>query len=484
MISKKNKSPRNHNPTASWAAREYRKWRQAVKKRKKTDAIYNEWLTQVDTLHHQPTLDWDAPILRKLQSDLNRIYDLRDALYSDSPKRFSFHRLVNKVLRWALRPYLSRQHDILSLMVHILNEMIDFLDTSTRRLHDYTETQIRYFQQFTPWLDRRLEEVQNQQNHNVTYNFGFVIHELQKNLLELELQTHEEIRADLQSLVQAIEQFERRYYPHIRPEPYRIEPKGIIPESMVTPPGFNADSDTYRDTLPSPLQPISQDFRYIVFEEIFRGSSAWLEKKFRDYIPIFEASPEPILDLGCGRGEFLKLMGELGKEAYGLEINSVEVQRLKAQGFRVIQEDILEHLEHLHPAAVGGVFCSQVIEHLPPDKVFRLLERLYVVMKPNAPFIFETVNPLSVYGFHHLYHIDPTHIFPVHPQTLVFFLRYIGFKGVEVRYISPLTDDVKLPAVPENIKSTPYGSYLDNVVKRLNTLLFSPLEYFVRGERP
>src|SRR5262249_28121934 len=53
--------------------------------------------------------------------------------------------------------------------------------------------------------------------------------------------------------------------------------------------------------------PMSESFRYYAFEEIFRGSSSWLKDKIKDYGPLFQGAPEPILDIGCGRGEFLEL---------------------------------------------------------------------------------------------------------------------------------------------------------------------------------
>jgi len=229
--------------------------------------------------------------------------------------------------------------------------------------------------------------------------------------------------------------------------------------------------------------PKTHDFRYVAFEEIFRGSSEWVTERLRKYAPYFVTAPEPILDIGCGRGEFLNMMKEIKKDAYGIEMNQYEVETLASKGFKVLAEPITAHLSKLEGDSVGSVFCAQGLEHLSPDAVYEMLSRLAVVMKSGACVLIETINPLSVFAYHHLYFKDPTHIFPVHPQTLSFFLRYAGFKNVEVHPITPVPEHEKLPP-PDSADTIESQRYLNFVAQRLNDLLYSNLEYYAVGYKP
>jgi O-antigen chain-terminating methyltransferase len=160
------------------------------------------------------------------------------------------------------------------------------------------------------------------------------------------------------------------------------------------------------------------------------------------------------------------------------------VDKLNATGLRATQGDIQLHLKQLENASIGGVFCAQVVEHLAPDSVYNMLAELHRVMKPTAPLVIETVNPLSVFAYHHLFFKDPTHVFPVHPDTLVFMLRYTGFQEVQAHLITPVPEQQKLPE-PKREDFAPEGyEYLKMITARLNQLLYDSLEYYVAAARP
>jgi hypothetical protein len=93
------------------------------------------------------------------------------------------------------------------------------------------------------------------------------------------------------------------------------------------------------------------------------------------------------------------------------------------------------------------------------------------------------VNPLSVFGYHHLFFKDPTHVFPVHPETLVFLLRYSGFQNVQAHRITPVSQQHKLPEPRKEEFSPAAYEYLKAVTSRLNDLLYDSLEFYVVGHR-
>ena len=105
-----------------------------------------------------------------------------------------------------------------------------------------------------------------------------------------------------------------------------------------------------------------------------------------------------------------------------------------------------------------------------------------IVMKQGSCVVIETINPLSVFAFHHLFFKDPSHIFPVHPQTLAFLMRYAGFKNVGIHPITPVPESEKLPK-PSSLPNPETEGYLTYIVEKLNDLLYSNLEYYVVGHK-
>jgi 2-polyprenyl-3-methyl-5-hydroxy-6-metoxy-1,4-benzoquinol methylase len=307
------------------------------------------------------------------------------------------------------------------------------------QLNNLLSLQIQYFQQITPWMDAKIQEVRSEENHNVTYHVGNLISQI--NELQMQLAS--------------------------------VERQVKLGAATVTPrPAVEG---------PTPLQGSEKDFRYHAFEQIFRQPSGGLKETLRRYLPYFTGAPEPILDLGCGRGEFLQLMQESGKDSYGVDFNQYEVERLTAAGLKATAGDIQEHLVQLSNESTGGVFCAQVIEHLHPDSVYTILSELHRVMKADAPLVIETVNPLSVFAYHHLFFKDPTHVFPVHPDTLIFMLRYTGFRDVQAHLITPVPAQQKLPEPKKEDFSPAAYQYVKTLTGKLNQLLYDSMEYYVVG---
>ena len=304
-------------------------------------------------------------------------------------------------------------------------------------LSELLSLQIQYFQQITPWIDAKIQELRSEEHHNVTYHVGDLItklNELQMQMASLERQL-------------------------------RIGTQPLREEAVTATPQYSAQSE--------------KDFRYSTFEQIFRQPSAALKESLRRYIAIFTSGPEPVVDLGCGRGEFLELMRQAGKEAYGVDFNSHEVQRLNETGLKAVASDFQQHLQQLESESIGGVFSAQVVEHMHPDAVYDVLSELHRVMKPGAPLVMETLNPLSVFSYHHLFFKDPTHVFAVHPDTLMFMMRYTGFRDAELHLITPVPEQQKLPEPKKEDFEPPAYEYLKLITTRLNQFLYDSLEYYV-----
>jgi SAM-dependent methyltransferase len=261
---------------------------------------------------------------------------------------------------------------------------------------------------------------------------------------------------------------------------------GPPPHSTETPP---------RST-PSPPAPSSVDSiscKYVAFEDEFRGSDEAVSAKLREYVPIFTGATD-VVDIGCGRGEFLAALQAAGVPARGIDTNGEMVAVARERGLDAIEADALGYVVSLPDASIGGAIATQVVEHLEPRYLMQLVDALSQKLRRGAPIVLETINPTCWYAFFSSYIRDFTHVRPVHPETLQYLLRASGFERVEIRYRSPLPDHVKMRKVdlPEQIlKSTAaadvaiarVGHTVNTNAHLLNDLLFSYMDYAAIGYR-
>ncbi len=226
------------------------------------------------------------------------------------------------------------------------------------------------------------------------------------------------------------------------------------------------------------LEPL-KDWRYAGFENRFRGSEADIRKQQTEFAALFDKGGR-VLDLGCGRGEFLDLLRDRGVEGAGVDLNGAMIDACLDKGLDCRQGDILEELAGEPDGSLGGVFSSQVVEHLHPAYLRRLVETAFAKLAQGGRIVLETVNPTSVFALVQIYFLDMSHEKPVHPLALKFLLESSGFTEVEVRYSAPLGDErlKELPGADERTAS------LNADIDKLNALLYAPPNYAVVGRKP
>ena len=143
-------------------------------------------------------------------------------------------------------------------------------------------------------------------------------------------------------------------------------------------------------------------------------------------------------------------MRESGVSARGIDLNEESVSRCRNNGLHAEQADIFEYLAALPDQSVGGMFCAQVIEHLQPAQVLTLVQLSARKLQHGAPIVFETPNPecLAIFATH--FYIDPTHVRPVPPTLMAFYLEEAGLAQIEVSRFSPAAETMpsleKLPS--------------------------------------
>jgi O-antigen chain-terminating methyltransferase len=174
---------------------------------------------------------------------------------------------------------------------------------------------------------------------------------------------------------------------------------------------------------------------------------------------------------------------ESGVVARGIDLNDAMVAVCREKGFEAEKADALSYLRTLPAGSLGGLSAAQVVEHLEPAYLTRLLEAAFDVLRPGAPIVLETINPACWFAFFESYIRDITHVQPLHPDTLKFLLIASGFQQIEIRYRAPYPEHEKLQPLPASPALGDSVETLNANVEKINRLLFTHLDYAAIGKR-
>lgn len=215
---------------------------------------------------------------------------------------------------------------------------------------------------------------------------------------------------------------------------------------------------------------------YARLEDRFRGSREEIKRRLLPYLDDARAArercgPLPVLDLGCGRGEWLELLRDGGIEAEGVDLNPQQLADARAAGLTVREGDAMAHLAEAPDGAFSMVTAHHLVEHVPFDRVAAMTREALRVLAPGGILLYETPDPRNVLVGATSFHVDPTHLKPLPEEVLTVLLDTIGFHPVEGRRLNP-------------------HERRDEFVERhgldpeVATLLFGPQDLAVLGTKP
>jgi SAM-dependent methyltransferase len=474
------------------------------RERDQADRRYNEALTNLDAaIQASRELPSPPPPYDEFQiTPLNERWELLPLKPDEGSgwlRRF-------RTQAWGMvAPLFERQQAFNSALVDHINRNVA-MNRETARALEATMSAVRedhqrfiehqtllilYLQQITPYVDTKDRHVAGLM-HGLAAGLGSLGDEIQKRWESMVAREQRydsqvnDVRTTLSVLQRAIHTLKRDVEAGLPRRSGEAEPEAAKAGAMGLPRRSGEEREAAKAGAPAVPKPLDS-YKYVGFEDQFRGSQLDIRGRVAEYVPLFEGAND-VLDVGCGRGEFLGLLRARGISARGVDLNDEMVAVCRERGLEASVGDALSYLLSVPDESLGGLFAAQVVEHLEPDYLMQFLDAAHHKLRPGSKIVLETINPACWFAFFSSYIRDVTHVRPLHPDTLQYFVRASGFQDVKVRYSAPYPDEDKLQTMP-NSQTGAFGGptaieiTLNDNFKKLNSLLFTYMDYAAIGQR-
>jgi 2-polyprenyl-3-methyl-5-hydroxy-6-metoxy-1,4-benzoquinol methylase len=337
--------------------------------------------------------------------------------------------------------------------IDALNQRLDGLDSRVGELLEVRDIRAHWSQWRVEW-ENRLDSIERQFFRNVAELHGAFQHRatlLETNLRDTTKLQHSDFLAALwKGIHETRAELERLIHTELR----LVRQRAALPQML---PAAVPQSDM---ALPAP------SIDWLHFAERFRGTEEYVREKQRFYVPHF-AGRQNVLDIGCGRGEFLDLMKEAGVAARGIDLSTESIAVCRSKGLDAEVADLFAYLSALADESLAGIFCAQVIEHLPPARLPEMLHLAAAKLARDGMLVIETPNPecLAIFATH--FYLDPTHQRPVPSQLVDFYLREFGMGNIETHHLTPAAESFPdLNTLPEGFRAAFFGALDYAIVAR------------------
>lgn len=226
----------------------------------------------------------------------------------------------------------------------------------------------------------------------------------------------------------------------------------------------------------------SLDPLYADFEDAFRGSKDMIRQRAEPYLEWVREGGDitadtPVLDIGCGRGEWMELARDHGLQVRGIDLNHSFVEACRKIDLDVAEGDAIEVLRTLPEGSVGAVTSMHLVEHLPFEVLVQLIDEVLRVLRPGGVIALETPNPENLSVSSHWFFLDPTHRNPIPPVTLAWLVRQRGFVDPRIERLTVARD---LDAPPLLSPELPGATAMNAVLERLH----AATDYAIVARKP
>lgn len=214
------------------------------------------------------------------------------------------------------------------------------------------------------------------------------------------------------------------------------------------------------------------DTLYASFEDQFRGSREEISRRLEVYLPFLKEAKITggVLDIGCGRGEWLQLLRSEGIEARGVDRNRVFIESCRSAGLDVVEQDALNYLRSQPDNSLSAITAIHFVEHVPFETLIAVVDEIRRTLKPGGLLIAETPNPENFMVGSCNFYADPTHRNPIPSETLKFLLESRGLRCKEVLKLRPW-NEAKLDGDSE-------------LISRFNEYFYSAPDYGIVATKP
>ncbi|MBN1355871.1 class I SAM-dependent methyltransferase [bacterium] len=442
---------------------------------------YEDELDRINRIHVTDTDLRTESSLDAVLAELNTLVNQDVGSGGRSGWRSWFRRWINRLLRFGLSKELGRISAVNSAVTRVLNELSGRVRSVAGHQSEFNASTALFGQTIVPVIDEKIRYAYDTLDKVISENIQILVKRMdilhegldrrQTDVLTWLENTHKE-------LDQVLTDF--RILQKETTRGLSLQHRKI--DSITRPP----------ESPEIPLVPADSSglggYDYYLFERERRGSEETIRRKQAEYIDRFR-NHVPVLDIGCGRGEFLELLKDAGLPAKGVDASPEMAGVCLEKGLDVKLGDAVKSLVDFRSGTWGGIFAAQLVEHFPRGVLREWFTEVFRVLKPGGIVCLETINAASPYALFNHYFRDPTHQLPLHPETYVFLLEIHGFENVRLEYRSSVLSPGDTPdfqELPEGVPESA-GRMIQDVssaITQIEKLIYAPCDIVVTGRKP